>query len=483
MDGMGGSLNAGAELDNELTNDDVFVAPITPGEFPELKDDVNILAVMESRMTDLVYLAQDIERANGMTKAFAMEAERILPDVLSSPMGYFTHAPSATQFRISMEEIHKGVWALIAAAAVAVIGVIWKIIGWLKGDSSSDKTTPSGGGSSSKAAGAVSQKADKDINATEAVAEAVSTTEDIIQRVVSEFSALAVTIKDKHGRDVTYSSMDKIIEALLTDGAKYEHAKRFLESRDHLFHDIINNGPLTKQFYNAGNTLRDLHGELLKKIEEVDHILKSDMGNDTRAGELKHNKALENDRLAKPIELKFEGSSMTIEEIATTVSDTRHTVMDREVNGRIHFDQLFSRMSKAYSGKKTATVLNEVKNIAVTMTELEDKLEEMRKLAGNLSNDGAPGANTTGVAVRIRGAIMVLGKDVVGFGMLAQQLKWYVLHHDYLAMEAIGFGTEIVRKITHEMRSNNQNVPKEWRNLMEELQGTNKGISKAFYGK
>lgn len=488
MSTTGGSLNAGAELDDEpqLKNDDLFEGPIEPGEIPELKDDVNILAVMESRLVDLSYLAEDIARANGMSKDFAMEAERILPNVLSSPQGFFTKAPSATQYRVSMEEIHKGVWALIAAAAVAVIGVIWKIVSWLGGGKSDDKSSSGGGSSSgSGSSNKAKQTADKmatEVANTETVADAVVDAEGTMHRINSEMSTINIVINDKNGRPVSYSNMDKIIETLLTDGAKYEQAKRFLESRDPLFHDIINSGQFSKQAFAAAMALRDLQGALNSKIDEVDNILKSDMGNDTRAGELKHNKALENDRLAKPIEIKFDGSMMTIEDVATTLSDTRHSVMDKDVQGRIHFDQLFSKIASAYKGKKTAQMLTEIKNVTATVIELEDRLEEMKKLAGNLSNDGAPGANTTGVAVRIRSAIMVLGKDVIGYGMLVQQLKWFILHHDYLAVEAIGFGTEVVRKITHEMKANNQEVPKEWRNLMEELQGTNKGIRKAFYG-
>jgi hypothetical protein len=488
------SLNAGAELDDEikdgktLTNNDLFENP-EANELPEMRDDVNLLAVLESRLVDLHYLADDIANTKGIDQGMAMEAERILPNVLGRPVGFYTKAPSATNLKISMEEIQKGIWALIAAAAIAVIAVIVKIIMWVRGRSGgggAGATAGSGGGgkdgtTTKKDISDATDKIDSDIQKSKEAADALEEVGDTVDKLGDFARGAGITINDRNGKPVTYSSMDKIIEVFLTDDAKYEHAKKFLESRNPLFHDIIKSGPYTNMILDAGACMRALNSAIIDKISEVDVILKGDMGSGSKSDEMKHNTALDNDRLSKPIEIKFKGSMVTAEEIASKLSAERHRVLDVEVYERISFDKLFDKMAGAYKSKKMVSIMKDMKEIVQVMSDLEGKLVQMKDLAGNLSNDGHPGANTTGVAVRLRSAIMVLGKDVIGLGMLVQQLKYYVLHHDHLAIEAIGFGTEIVRKMTHEIKVGGGTVPKEWRELLAVLEGQNAGIRKAFY--
>lgn len=108
---------------------------------------------LEESLAEMDRLAKRIESVRGVSKSMALEAEKLLPGFVNPhrPIGYFSDQPSQCQYRISLEEISKGMWAAIAvgiaAAFAAVVGLIFSLVG---GDSSKS-AGGSGGGSLGKA--------------------------------------------------------------------------------------------------------------------------------------------------------------------------------------------------------------------------------------------------------------------------------------------------------------------------------------------
>lgn len=116
-----GGLNEGFELDHELGDGEDKIVELmfdntAPGETPKLSEDVDIVAVVKDKVTDLNYLRQDIRRAGGMNKTFALEAERLIPGFLNEdrPIGYFTLEPTQTQYRDTMLALEAFEKSLIA---------------------------------------------------------------------------------------------------------------------------------------------------------------------------------------------------------------------------------------------------------------------------------------------------------------------------------------------------------------------------------
>lgn len=140
---MGESLNAGNELDNE----ELF-GEVTPGEMPDFDGEIKLVTAFEHRIEDLERLAESIEQTGGMNQNFAMEAERILPGFLheKAPLGYYSKDTSATRLRVSMEEITKGMWALIAAGVAAALALVVKLISWFRGRGKDGDAAGGGGG-------------------------------------------------------------------------------------------------------------------------------------------------------------------------------------------------------------------------------------------------------------------------------------------------------------------------------------------------
>lgn len=95
----------------------------------------SVAVALEESLDKLNRLSNRMEAARGVSQGMAMEAEQLMPGFLkpNRPIGYFSTTPSKSQYRVSLEEISKGMWAAIAVAIAsafaAVIGLIFMLVG------------------------------------------------------------------------------------------------------------------------------------------------------------------------------------------------------------------------------------------------------------------------------------------------------------------------------------------------------------------
>ena len=466
-------LNDGFALDDEEpvgTHPEPVEPPPQPLEDIVKSDDM--MAAIENSIIDLEDLAVDISTAEGMTQDFALEAMRIVPGILSAPKEHFTLSPSATRYKVSLEEIDKGIWGLIAAAVVAVLALIYKIYKWLAGDKSE-----SGKGSPEAAVASLGNQIDANKRIgqiAEDVSDDIKKAEDVLRDGinVSDASlsglekAKATAAQNKLNR---YSSFDQLIGKLLTDDGRYEHAKKFLEANDPFFHDVINRGDYTKICEDAADAMLQLKDAVKQKVALLKEIVVDDVYSMQATTSWKNHKQLDSGRFTDPILIKFRGEEMTMEMVAKAVRNQKEKTEGSKVSGRINFDQLFNRCASIYKKPTNQHILEVLQTSVAEAVEIQKEIDYLQVRSSNLAHDGRPGHTSEGVAVRVRQAVLGLGKDLYGYGHLMHELRFYVMNVNYLATEAVGFGLEIVRKISHAMRLDGEEVPQEWQSAQASL--------------
>jgi hypothetical protein len=140
LSGMKKEANLNGEEDG---NGPEFYLPFNFGaSFLDIEENIGNITSLENRITDLFYLADDIQNASGMNQSFAMEAEKLLPGFGGVPIGYYTVDTSATRYKVAVEELSAGIWALIAAAITAVAAMIYKFIKYVFGKDSEKGKLP-----------------------------------------------------------------------------------------------------------------------------------------------------------------------------------------------------------------------------------------------------------------------------------------------------------------------------------------------------
>lgn len=461
------SLNAGSELDDDLKLD---LPEELPGVPDEQKDDESLLA-LESSIQELIDLSDDIQGTGGMSQSFALEAERILPGILSCPTNYFSKAPSQTQYRLATEEIHKGIWALIAAATAAVLAAIYKIYKWFSGDSSGDDK---GAG---KAAEAKAEKkvedAEKTAEGTVAVAEGMVDAADTLRHNPVEFSGTKGHFK--------FNSMDHLIEQTFMSTASYGEEKKFFLEPEPVHRDIVDHGPYSQLFdrvakgsvfTSASNLLKDK----IKLLEEIIHKDRNAQGS-VVAGIQK-----DLDLVAAPIKVKFSGETLTLRELADKLRAEREKAEGKKTSGRLHYDDMFNRINKVYKNDNVVRLLHQVRDYLPVVSDMKDALQVTQDYVGDLSHDGQAGGNSPPVAQKVRSVISILGQQITGFAALSNEIDHYVQYLKRLSSVTVGFGKEIVTRMMHLMEVNEvKEIPSSWKKVRAAIDGATKAMEASHF--
>lgn len=472
MSTVSASLNSGAELDD--TPPELFDNP-TPGEVPDFDQEISVISSLRVAAEALADVFSDIKRAGGMNLTFAMEAERILPNTLSKPMGYYTKSTSATLLKESMEGITTGIWALIGAGIAAVLALVYKLVKWLTG-SKSDKTDVTD--ADGRAARDNFEKKAKAVpEAQEAAMDAVKE-----MRVLNnDMRHNPIEFKTQSGHVIRYNNMDDAIAELFTDDEKYGRAKRFLDNPNPIHQDIVAEGPYTQFFYKVvdNQLFHNVHDALNLKISELEAIRKEDA---EAQGSLLVQLYSRLDQLTKPIMVGYQGADITLSELVDKMRAARSGAAHKEVKRNLHFDHLFNTIESSLKRKDLARTLHDVSTGLGIVVDMKKALKKTSDLLGDLSVDGSPGASTEGIAVRLRAAIPALGHDIAAFGQLIHQVDQFANDYMFLVREVVGFSTMIVAKISRDMERSGAEVSQEWKNLMKDRSKKLEEIERNLYG-
>lgn len=462
----------GQDSDDDIVDVDgnaMFDNP-EPGEIPDLDKEIVVITGLESALESLVDLKVDIVTTGGMNRRFAMEAERILPGAITTPMDYFSNTTSATGLKVSVEEITTGIWALIAAASVAVIGLIVKIIGWLSGKKDDKNATPA------EAKAKIEEKAEQVEKGKEILEETVADMREashLIHNNPIEFSTA-------NGHKVHYSKMDDVIAELFTDDTRYGRARKFLDEPNPVHMDIAHTGPYTKFMMQIAKSqlFHNIHNLLNDRVAELNSIAKDDiMAQGYKTVDLYKRLAT----LTKPVEVNFNGVTSTLSDLAKRFATARHSVEATTPEKNMHFDHLFNAIESAAKTRELTQTLHDAAAATPVLQDLKGAVGHVSELVSDLSVDGLPGGNNEGIAVRIRECIPVLGRDIAGFGSLIAEIEKYATDFNYLTREVVGFSQDIVRRVSTDMHKSGAEIPKEWKTLLDQRKRAMAVLNEAMF--
>jgi len=463
--------------DNEGT--DFFAVPIMEDEELDVAENLDGIAALESQLQDLLYLENDLLQAGGMNKHFAMEAQKVIPNFGGVPMGYYTEATTATRYKVSLEELSRGVWAAIAAGVAVVIAAIGKFIFWMMGRRNKGDSTPSSGEVTNADVKAAVQSAKEMPAEVKAMAKSMDVGQKAVVKAEGMLSNNPLTLKNEHGKEYTVHSFQDIINNVFTDQERYGRAKQFFDNRDAYTHDIINGGEFSKKMAALSQSMGAVSSALSIKAETVEGVIRRDLGSHSVSDEMKNNSTLTT--VGKVIEVTLMGRTMTLRELADHLSDERKELREKTITNPIMFDKLFSTMHKTYESHTIDTIMREAGSLIECLDAVRTRLEKMKGASRNLSTDGVPGALTQDVGEKIRQTLSSLQEEVIALSMIAAEITLFFRTLETLANHALGFGVEVVRKCSQLMKAQKQDIPDGWKEVLEELNEQHKAITAGYF--
>lgn len=488
------SLNAGAELDEENPGVHVDVpkteqeyamsAGMVPVEPPGLDGDLNILLGLESRLHDLAYLAQDVARTHGMSQAFALETERLLPGFTQTyPVGYFSKDASATLYQVSLEEINKGLWALIAAAAVAVMAMLYKLIGWLTGKGNSDAEAKKSSASLRIEASENIEEAATDIKEQ---AKALDEESNALKEAVRELDQSKEVIEEATGHKIPRSTLNEITEVVLADTPNHQHAVQFLAAKDPIFYDICTQGPYSKAALSVMKHLDQVILVLQDKLSLIDAVRKADLA-DPSSVQTKVNNTEALRSLKKPIEIRIDGKQRSAQEIATWLGEERAKAQRQTHHQEMPLEQIVERLNKSYQQREIEMMYQTMNNSLDTFMGLRDGIAAIEEQVGTMHTDGKSGHNSQGIAGELRSILLSVGRDVAVYGKIVFELEHYLHSMRHMATQVEGILDKVFSAIIAFHKRNGTPPPEGYERLVEILEGSKKrkgsGLAGFFGGR
>jgi hypothetical protein len=452
----------------------MFDAP-EPGVVPDLKEDVGILLALEGRLQDLAYLEADIVKSQGMNRSFAMEAERLVPGFGGVPLGYYTEQTTATRYRLSLEQISKGAWALIAAAVAAVIAGIVKLVSWLSGGSKDGEK-----GSAEKMKTNAQKREEEFKKFEEELFEAVSQPGGVFKdihdgKVTAKKSSdgkqwLDEELAGLKGEDekakatetakTVTITIDSLMTDLFTDEARHSAALRLLKEPPAEIYDIVHPGKWSINTISAGKMLPMIESLLVQKTHLLYKIANTDVNNFETLS--KGQSLAELEMLSKPIVVKVDGKDMTTEEMGDRLSGFR--AQNRaEVEGKelLLKDMLAASVDDKNVGD-VVKISGNVLSLGLKMLELDTILTKLEKKVADLSKDGTKDHNTEGVAPMIRQAIFKIGADINGIKRLFAEIETHNSAQRHLWKQTLGMAKEVERILMSLAKKGSAEMPAGW---------------------
>lgn len=440
-------LNDGNELDNELTNEDLF-HDVTAGEMPELEAEVKLVVAYEHQIHDLRALADDLERVGGINQDFVMEAERLLPGVLVSdkvPLGFFSVSTSATRYRMSMEEVTKGIWALIAAGIAAALAVIYKLYKWFTGDSSDKAGGGGGGGSSDGGKAASSHEAAGD--------------------VVNEVKRIMETdgrVKTSDGDSLSNVARDLQIRR---DTKIYS----FLHDQNEAISEILGDKGLHHSLKKLCEQMPNICAAFGQKKDLLTKMITEDQRGLILAQRNLHSKGTElitpmDKRIAiqpipiRPLSESIMGSLAEITEKFKADFDTKiaqpHKIGD-------NYDTVLRNLARAMTGNGIIEALKERDEWTAQIEAFQDDLEFYNTNYVTKPDEGGDQQLSVELANHIRSAITALLNDITNISRLHQMIRKASKMMANVCLEAVGVSQSLIDELKSRAKNGNYDVPEE----------------------
>ena len=217
--------------------------------FPTLEvysEETKQLISLEQRYDNLIKLKVSLESKKFLTQSVALEADRILPnnDILSRFQSTKNHKQ---KYNYALEELSKGVMALIIAGIAAVIAFIIKAIGWFGGGGSSSSGGSDSGSGSSFTPETI-KKHKKDMNEIIDIVKHPNTIDKNINVPIDQ----EIEKLRKQTKPATYEEGKEFVNKHYAE-RKEENRKRLIslyETFDDIENDIFHNGPVTQAIHN-----------------------------------------------------------------------------------------------------------------------------------------------------------------------------------------------------------------------------------------
>lgn len=253
--------------DNLLKDTDLFKEEVKRGEVPELRDDVKIIATIESDIKSIQYLIEDIHTSGGMSQSLAMEAARYSDRIKDTPIQFFTEEPTLTLKQVSVESLLDSIKNGFKKLIEAIKNFIRRAVAWLVGLFKKDISDRD----YERAKQKLDIQEEKNLDAWKTIIESLKRCNHYASSVSDHNNYLSVLAANK----------DIPLEALIAMDLEHfvrpnQYVNKALIEKDPFIIDIVFMGPYTRLMKSIADSLRSVSDDINQKIRDVNTLVENE---------------------------------------------------------------------------------------------------------------------------------------------------------------------------------------------------------------
>jgi hypothetical protein len=420
---------------------------VIPGEVPEMKEDLVVVAQETARIEDLEYVLADLKNLGGMNQAIAQEAMRLDPNFDGGrKLGWYTKQTTATRYKPALESVWSTIKAVFKDLIQKLREMLRRFALWVVGSRDPKENL-------------MAKSNDQIVQEVNTAAKQQEYRSDEIQEDLRELGTLArmvqaevtkgVDLKDQHGETQHVSDFDKLVAHYLYDTEATDEVKQFMEGRNPIFHDIIEGGSWTMFTEDLVSLMVSALSVMNQKTQALQEVMQNKSSAAT-ADQIVTQRTLE--ILSKPLTLNWQGAMKTLEQVADNYNHVYMEVSQGEPQTHLSFEQVFTRMADALAQGPTKKLISSGRDIGIRLLTMEKYLDLIEVDIGNIITDGAPGMPDHSMAQPLREALDSVRRDVRDLSLIANRMNAYRSIVETMAARVTGFAYRLAVAIYRDLQ-------------------------------
>jgi hypothetical protein len=420
---------------------------VIPGEVPELKDDLQVIAQEANRLEDLGYVLADLKKLGGMSQAIAQEAMRLDANFDGGrPLSWYTKQPTATRYKPALESVWDRIKQVFKDLIKKLREMLRRFALWVVG--SRDPNENLMNKSNEQIVKEVEEVAQKQEYRTEEIQQDLRDLGTLAKLVQTEITK-GIDLKDQHGETVHVSDFDKLVAHYLYDTEATDEVRQFMEGRNPIFHDIIEHGSWSMMTEDLVGLVQQALSIMMQKTNVLNGVVKS-QGSISVADQLTAGRSLE--ILTARVEPIWQGKKQSLQAVAENYNHVYLEASQGEPQVHLSFEQVFTRMADALAQGPTKKLIESGREIGIRLLTIEKYLDIIETQIGNVITDGAPGMPDHSMAQPMREALDAVRQDVRDLSLIANRMNAYRSIVETMAARVTGFAYRLAVAIYKDLQ-------------------------------
>lgn len=404
--------------ENLLRDEDIFEVS-EPGEVPELRKDVTIIATLESNARSIQYLLDDIRTTGGMNQSLALEAAQYSAAIKATPIGFYTRDATKTRLSVTVESLWQSLKDSFRRIIDAILEMIRKAVAWFVGLFKKDMNNKD------------YEKAKQELDIQEE--SNTKAWESVIDQMAESKISLERFYRYQDYLDKVTELYDLDARALYTlDLQPYVKApglvNRVIHDEDPFMYDLIYQGPYSSYINDLGRYITEFSMNIGSTVADVKRIVQeASKGVRDKRYETyteRHLKRDEEPRLYNLTESRNPNSKVNFERMIKEINVLREKTKNlSRAPIKIDFRDLLASLLTQMSIEKVKAQLKNLYNVTRSLVDSEKGIYDIYALIDQIESGDTVDPGNDNLVSRLRALLLSLSVDINNLVIISRYIK------------------------------------------------------------